>query len=178
VERRTLLKIASVLPAALGDAPLDAAAPTHCSTSGVGTDFANYRFTFFTPEEQAILERLMEIVIPSDEHSPGALAAHVPAFADLMLSIGPATARSHWRSGLALFRTASANARLEVVLHNAALEEQHPQTELGRFFLDLKRMTIDGYYTSSIGIHRELEYQGNGYHRTAPACDHPEHGAI
>jgi hypothetical protein len=178
MERRTLLKIASVLPAALGDVPLDAEAPTHCSTSGVGTDFANYHFTLFTPEEQALLERLMEMIIPADVHSPGAHAARVPAFADLMLSIGPDTARQHWRNGLALFRTASANARLEVVLHNAALEEQHPHTELGRFFLDLKRMTIDGYYTSTIGIHQELEYQGNVYRRTAPACDHPEHGAL
>jgi hypothetical protein len=177
VERRTLLKIASVLPAALGNATLDAAARGHCSTSGVGTDFAHYRFTFFTPAEKKIVERLMEMIIPSDEHSPGARAAHVPAFADLMLSIGPDTAKDYWRNGLALFRAASAHARLKDVLHTAALEEQHPQTELGRFFLDLKRMTIDGYYTSSIGIHRELEYEGNAYRGTAPACDHPEHGA-
>jgi hypothetical protein len=174
MERRTLLKIVSVLPAAgLGQA----AAPTHCSTSGPGTDFADYRFAFFNAEEQALLDRLMEIIVPADEHSPGAHAAGVPAFADLMLSTGPAEARNHWRSGLAAFRAAAEKVRLEDVVRQAALEEQQPRTELGRFFVDLKRMTIDGYYTSSIGIHQEMGYEGNEYRKAAPACDHPEHGA-
>jgi Gluconate 2-dehydrogenase subunit 3 len=174
MERRTLLKIASVLPAA---GLADAATPTHCSTSGVGTDFADYRFAFFNAAEQALLDLLMEIIIPADEHSPGAHAARVPAFADLMLSTGPEEARNRWRSGLAAFRAAAEKGRLEDVAHRAALEEQHPRTELGRFFVDLKRMTVDGYYTSSIGIHQELGYQGNEYRKAAPACDHPEHGA-
>jgi hypothetical protein len=38
-------------------------------------------------------------------------------------------------------------------------------------------MTIDGYYTSSIGIHQEMGYEGNEYRKAAPACNHPEHGA-
>jgi len=174
MERRTLLKIVSVLPAAgLGEA----ATPTHCSTSGVGTEFAEYQFAFFNAEEQALLNTLMEIIIPADEHSPGAHAARVPAFADLMLSTGPEEARKRWRSGLSAFRTAAQKDRVQNVLHRAALEEQHPQTELGRFFVDLKRMTIDGYYTSTIGIHQELGYEGNEYRKQAPACDHPEHGA-
>ena len=144
---------------------------------GRGTEFANYRFAFFNAEEQALLDKLMEIIIPADEHSPGAHSARVPAFADLMLSTGPEEARKRWRSGLSGFRTAAEKERLEDVVHQAALEEQHPQTELGRFFVDLKRMTIDGYYTSSIGIHQELGFQGNVYRKQAPACDHPEHGA-
>jgi hypothetical protein len=174
MERRTLLKIVSVLPAA---GLADAATPTHCSTSGVGTDFGNYSFAFFNAEEQALLDRLMEIIIPADEHSPGAHAARVPAFADLMLSRGPEESRNHWRSGLAAFRGAAEKGRLDDVVQRAALEEQHPHTELGRFFVDLKRMTIDGYYTSTVGIHQEMGYQGNEYRKAAPACDHPEHGA-
>lgn len=174
MERRTLLKIVSVLPATgLGQA----AAPTHCSTSGVGADFADYRFAFFNAEEQALLDRLMEIIIPADDHSPGAHAAKAPAFADLMLSTGPQATRDHWRSGLAAFRAAAQKDRLEDVVRQAALEEQHPRTELGRFFVDLKRMTIDGYYTSSVGIHQEIGYEGNEYRKAAPACNHPEHGA-
>ncbi len=174
MERRTLLKIVSVLPATgLGEA----ATPTHCSTSGMGTEFADYRFAFFNAEEQALLDRLMEIIIPADEHSPGARAAKVPAFADLMLSTGPQDARDRWRSGLAAFRAAAEKIRLEDLVRRAASEEQHPRTDLGKFFVDLKRMTIDGYYTSSIGIHQEMGYEGNEYRKTAPACNHPEHGA-
>lgn len=176
MERRTLLKIVSALPAAgLNDCILDAAGPTHCSTSGVGTDFGSYNFVFFTPDEQLLLDRLMEIIIPADEHSPGAHAARVPAFADLMISSGPETAKQHWREGLAAFRRAWDGRRLEDVIAQAAAEEQNPRSETARFFVDLKRMTIDGYYTSNVGIHGELEYQGNEYRKTAPACNHPEH---
>ena len=177
MERRTLLKIVSATAVAPVEA-LRPAEPTHCSTSGTGTNFTNYKFAFFTPEEQLLLDRLMEIIIPQDEHSPGAHAARVPAFADLMLSTSAETVKQHWRGGLAAFRTASAGRRLEDVVHQAAFEESHPVTELGKFFVDLKRMTIDGYYTSTIGIHQELGYQGNEYRTSAPACNHPEHGAV
>ncbi len=36
-------------------------------------------------------------------------------------------------------------------------------------------MTIDGYYTSAIGIHKELEYKGNTALAEFPGCTHPEH---
>jgi hypothetical protein len=36
-------------------------------------------------------------------------------------------------------------------------------------------MTVDGYYTSSIGIHQELRYQGNAYLKEFIGCTHPEH---
>jgi hypothetical protein len=38
-------------------------------------------------------------------------------------------------------------------------------------------MTIDGYYTSKIGIHQELEYQGNTALAEFEGCTHPEHQA-
>jgi hypothetical protein len=173
MDRRTLLKLVSVVPAT----SLEAETPTHCSSSGIGTDFAGYEFAFFTPEEQALLDRLTEMIIPADDHSPGAREARVPAFADLMVSASPAAVKQDWRNGLVAFRAAASGARLEDVLALAAAEEQNPPSELGRFFVELKRMTIDGYYTSSIGIHRELEYQGNEYRKSAPFCDHPQHGA-
>jgi hypothetical protein len=36
-----------------------------------------------------------------------------------------------------------------------------PATVLERFFAVTKRATIAGYYTSEIGIHKELQYKGN-----------------
>lgn len=142
---------------------------------GAGSDFASYQFAFFTPEEQAMLERLMELIIPADDHSPGAKAARVPAFADLMIATGPDRAKSAWRAGLAAFSAAQKNQPLEAVFAQAASEEDAPKSELGRFFIDLKRMTVDGYYTSSVGIHDEMGYIGNQHLTAAPACDHPEH---
>ena len=42
-------------------------------------------------------------------------------------------------------------------------------------FARLKLMTLDGYYTSAIGIHRELQYKGNAVLAEFPGCRHPEH---
>ena len=163
MDRRTVLKVltASTLRAA-----------NQCGTS---SDLAVYQFAFFTAEEQALLERLMELIVPADDHSPGAKAARVPAFADLMISTGSDRAKTAWRAGLAAFRAAAQAQPLEAVLAQAASEESAPTSELGRFFIDLKRMTVDGYYTSSVGIHDEMGYVGNQHLTAAPSCDHPEH---
>jgi hypothetical protein len=173
-ERRTILKVLSGAVARAG--VLDAAA-TLCSTSGVDSAFESYRFAFFSSEEQALVGRLMDLIIPADEHSPGALAARVPAFADSMISTGSEKTKAAWRAGLAAFRKAASTAPLESVLARAAEEEESPKTGPGRFFIDLKRMTVDGYYTSAIGIHEEMRYEGNAHLAAAPQCDHPEHGA-
>src|SRR5262249_14444047 len=138
-ERRVVLKVlsASILPVE------HVAAATQCSSTGVGSASSDYHFVFFTPAEQALLERLMEIIIPSDDRRPGAKAARAPAFADLMISTGPERAKAAWKAGLAAFSAASAVEPLESVLARAAAEEGAPHTETGRFFIDLKRMTID-----------------------------------
>src|SRR4051812_46760776 len=160
-ERRTILKVLSA--GAVAPAGVLNAAATLCSTSGVDSAFENYRFAFFSAEEQALVGRLMDLIIPADEHSPGALAARVPAFADRMISTGSENAKAAWQAGLAAFRKAAEAASLDSVLARAAEEEESPRTSLGRFFIDLKRMTVDGYYTSAIGIHEEMRYEGNAH---------------
>src|SRR5690242_13604203 len=42
--------------------------------------------TFFTPEELAFVDELSELIIPTDEHSPGARAAKVASFIDARLA--------------------------------------------------------------------------------------------
>jgi len=174
-ERRTVLKILSA-GAVTSVGLLRAAAPV-CSASGVDSTFEAYSFAFFTPEEQVLVGRLMDLIIPADEHSRGALAAHVPAFADRMISTGSERIRTAWRAGLAAFRKASEATPLDTILAGAAEEEDGPATDIGHFFIDLKRMTVDGYYTSAIGIHEEMQYEGNAHLIAAPQCAHPEHGA-
>ena len=41
---------------------------------------------FFTPDEFALVDELSEMIIPADEHSPGARAAKVAAFIDTRLA--------------------------------------------------------------------------------------------
>src|SRR5579862_1965585 len=155
MNRRTVLQI---LPLAA----LPARAADFCTANG-GTRFENYTFVFLTPAEADLAGNLMEIIIPTDENSPGAKQARTAAFADLMLSIGPEADRKRWREGLELFRVESARTSPEAAIAKAAEEEENPRSDLGRFFVSLKRMTVDGYYTSSIGIHQDLKYQGNDH---------------
>ena len=42
-----------------------------------------------------------------------------------------------------------------------------------QFFLELKRLTVRGYYTSKIGIHDELEYKGNRILTEFVGCGDP-----
>jgi hypothetical protein len=41
--------------------------------------------------------------------------------------------------------------------------EKDPKTPLELFFREAKNRTIQGYYTSKIGIHQELQYKGNQF---------------
>ena len=56
---------------------------------------------FFTPEEFRMVDELSEIIIPADEHSPGARAAKVAAYIDARLaeSLEPEP-KELWRDGL------------------------------------------------------------------------------
>ena len=132
---------------------------------------SDYRLQFFSEEENRFLDQLMEIIIPTDQHSPGASAARVSLFADRMVSAGDADEKRNWRTGLKLMRDEAAPGSMVDALAKAAAGESDPHTELERFFVILKRMTVDGYYTSEIGIRQELNYDGNAYLAQFPGCD-------
>jgi hypothetical protein len=128
---------------------------------------------FFTAQEFALVDELTDIVIPTDEHSPGARAAKVAAFLDGRLAeVLDEDVRTRWRDGLkqvdALaqslhgqpFMNLDAPARVDVVTRMAA-NEAKPSTPEERFFGELKSRTVHAYYSSEIGIHTEMEYKGN-----------------
>jgi len=147
-----------------------------------------YAPAFFTPDEKRALDAFTEILIPADEHSGGAREARVARFIDVMISEADAGTRGAWRNIVAAIdREArrsfgrafadSSDAEQAALVAKSGAREQAPQTELERAFVHLKRITIDGYYTSRIGIHEELEYQGNTALAEFPGCTHPEHQA-
>jgi hypothetical protein len=132
---------------------------------------------FLTAPEFALLDELTELVIPTDEHSPGARAAGVAAFIDgrLAESLEPEW-QALWRSGLEAveglarehhnkpFLDATQDQRVEILTAMAA-GELDPKTPTDRFFRELKQWTARGYYTSKIAIHLDQEYKGNVYQR-------------
>jgi hypothetical protein len=117
----------------------------------------------------------MEKIIPADDHSPGAQEAQTNLFADLMVAGSSDDAKKQWRDGIRLIREEAVGSSLDEALRKAAANEDSPQSELERFFVSLKSMTVNGYYTSATGIHKEMEYVGNTYLAAFPECTHPEH---
>ncbi len=125
----------------------------------------------------ATLETLVEAIIPADDRSPGAKEARVADYLDLLLSESEDDAKRQWLDGLAALdglateRFSAAFARLdaakvETLLGELARNERDPKTPLEIFFKATKNATVRGYYTSEIGIHKELRYLGN---RITPA---------
>jgi hypothetical protein len=130
---------------------------------------------FFTPEELALVDELSELIIPTDEHSPGARAAKVAAYIDSRLAEAwDEKDRTTWRQGLAgierLSRESGGSAFLQsspdrrvALLTRIAANERQPKTPEELFFVELKTRVVRAYYTSEIGIKQELEYKGNTY---------------
>lgn len=144
------------------------------------------RLRFFTAEENRAVTELSERIIPADDSSPGAKGARVNEFIDFMVSESPAENKKQWRDGLAAinkmsrdkFGVAVADASVDQqveLLKEISKREANPQTAEERFFRLIKNATIDGYYTSEIGIHQELKYKGNSYLKEFIGCNHPEH---
>lgn len=174
--RRDVLRLA----AAAAAAPLvpRAVAGQAAETAAVAAPGVVACGRFFSAPELALLDELTELIIPADEHSGGARAAGVAAFVDRRFAeYDPQIpdlreARESFRAGLASvdalarqqfgkpFLAAAAEERM-ALLECLAANEQHPRTEQERFFKELKHWTGRGYYTSRIGIHDELEYEGN-----------------
>lgn len=133
----------------------------------------DYQLKFFTPGENDLLDQFMEMIIPADSHSGGAHAARVSWFADHMVGTGSESGKTVWRNGVQLLKDETAKSSVAEVLARAAAGEANPQSDLEHFFITLKQMTVDGYYSSEIGIHQDLEYQGNTYVAEFPQCtDH------
>jgi len=117
------------------------------------------------------IEALTEAIIPTDERSPGAKAARVPEYIDLLLSEQEDVARQQIFDGLKALDTfcearfqkpfaALDEAQTEAALTELSRNEKKPETTEEKFFRAAKNATIHGYYTSEIGIHKELHYQG------------------
>jgi len=138
---------------------------------------------FFAPAQQVLVEELTEAIIPADSHSGGAKAAKVVDYIDQFLrETYEESHRTLWREGLRLvdamsrhytgksFVEASPEDRISVL---KVLSDNDQMTDLPevRFFIELKRMTVRGYYTSKIGIHDELEYKGNRILQEFVGCD-------
>jgi hypothetical protein len=162
--RRDVLKLGAAAAAA---GVLSTSTPLGAQTAATAT--------FFTPAELKLVDELSEMIIPADDHSPGARAAKVAAYIDARLAEAFDEAdRTRWREGLKriddLSRTASGKTFLEAspdqrvaLLTQVSKNEATPKLPEEVFFKDLKSRVVFAYYTSDIGIHRDIDYKGNTF---------------
>ena len=174
MERRTVLKIVALTALSQKLNALPDAAMNHMQVPPAPPTAA-YTLKFFSEEDSLLLDQLMEMIIPADDHSPGAHEAQTNLFADLMVAGSSESVKKQWQDGIRQIREQARGSSLADVLQRAAENEENPKTDLDRFFVLLKQMTVNGYYTSATGIHKDMEYVGNTYLAAFPGCTHPEH---
>jgi hypothetical protein len=175
MERRAVLKIVALTALSQKLNALPCAGMGHMEAAPTAPAATAYTLQFFSEDESRLLDQLMELIIPADDHSPGAHEAKTNLFADLMVATSNDAIKKQWQDGIRLIREEAATSSLTEALRKAAVNEEKPTTDLERFFVVLKQMTVDGYYTSATGIHQDMEYVGNTYLVAFPGCTHPEH---
>lgn len=155
--------------------------------AAIQTTGAPPSLAFLTPAQYTTLDALVETIVPADASSPGARAARVADYIDLLLAESDEETRERWTAGLAALDAEGqrrfkepfaklAGPQAVELLTALARNEMKPATPLEHFFVMTKDATIRGYYTSEIGIHQELDYKGNRMLGEFVGCTHPEHG--
>jgi gluconate 2-dehydrogenase gamma chain len=140
---------------------------------------ANGTFTprAFTAHEFRTLERLTDLIIPVENGRPGALAAGVPPWIDLIVSENDRL-RTIYKEGFAWLDTAimkegpvnfvSATPDQQTRLLDVIAYRRNETPALGpgiAFFSWVRRMTVDAFYTSEVGI-KDIDYRGNAHLQT------------
>jgi len=143
-----------------------------------------YQPIFFSAPEYTLLERLIDIIIPSDE-TPGARDAGVAEFIDLMAS-RDVELQHDLRAGLIWLNEHSKalygapflqlsfeqqSALLEPLAYKKKFRKGEEQGR--KFFSTVREYTIMGFYTSEIGL-KELDFPGFRFYAESPACPHKD----
>lgn len=157
-------------------------AAAHPNAAGDGPKPAEYKPIFFSAPEFAVVTRLTELIIPSDE-TPGAREAGVNEFVDFMAA-HDAEAQPHLRAGLEWLDERSRrdhqrpfielqDAQQNAILERLAFKAKHRAgEEVGQeFFRRMRDLTAMGFYSSEIGY---LELSNPALHPwgVSPACPH------
>lgn len=184
IQRRAMLKI-------LGTAAAAAKFPGfskwsfgcgHIGNSALQIKPAAYQPVFFNETEYAVIERLSDIIIPSDA-TPGSKEAGVAEFIDFMVGADPSV-QYEFRTGLTWLDAYSEQTAgkkfmgLSLVQQISLIEplgfkdKYHSGMEAGQHFFRLVRdYTVTGFYTSEIGF-KELDNPALKFYSESPECPH------
>ena len=157
-------------------------ASAHPSTEDAPSRPQAYKPQFFSAAEFAVVTRLTELIIPSDE-TPGAREAGVCEFVDFMISHDPEQ-QAPMRAGLAwlearsqreysrAFLTLTAANQASILEPLAYKAKYRDGEERGQeFFRRIRDLTVMGFYSSEVG-YQELDNPAQKYYPQSPACPH------
>jgi gluconate 2-dehydrogenase gamma chain len=188
ISRRDLLKtLAVAVPAgsALSLIPLEAAEQAHgiVKEEKAKAPGGQYAPKFFNAQQYKTLQALCQAIIPADDQSGGAIEAGAPEFIDLLTSENEEYQRR--LGGGLIWLEATCNRRYGKSYLEATPDQQKEIIDLIAFrkyaekdpslatgvniFEFLRNLTLDGYFTSEIGI-KYLQYIGNDYLPEFPGC--------
>jgi len=142
----------------------------------------NYKLQFFTDQENAVLDRVAEMIVPADDHSVGAHEARVSYHIDLVVANSKPARQAEWKSRLQAFENQTLKSQNKAfldldpadqaaVLNVIGARERHPSTPVEHLFADMKA-AIFAYYSTRIGLLNELDYAGNRVLSSFPGCSH------
>ena len=104
MERRALLKIVALTALSQKLNALPGAAMHQMQAPPAAPATTPYTLQFFSEEDSRLLDQLMEMIIPADDHSPGAHETQTNLFADLMVATSEDAVKKQWQDGIRLIR--------------------------------------------------------------------------
>lgn len=178
IDRRQALTLV-----AIGAVPAKAASPHQGAHGAHGAAAQTASRQFFSEAEFAAVARVAELVIPSNSHSGGAGEARVAEHIDLVAANSSDSVKAAWKERLAAFlalareRFGAEFAQLSqrdqaALLDLVSANEQKPATLAEHFFAEMKSATLFAYYSSEIGLMKELGYKGNQVLDEFTGCPH------
>jgi gluconate 2-dehydrogenase gamma chain len=173
ITRRDALRRLALVLTATGIVDRVAAQEVHQMTSQAqAAAGGTYTPKGLTPHEYATLERLTDLIIPVENGAPGAVTAGAAAWIDMLTSVNDQL-KTTFTTGIAWldsamkprgaedFLSASPAVQTELLDRIAYRRNTTPELAPGiQFFTWARRMTVDAFYTSEIGI-RDIDYRGN-----------------
>lgn len=138
--------------------------------------FKDYQPRYFSSDQYAVIAQVCERIIPHEETSPGAIETGAPYFIDTLCHYQRAMPGELLKAGADSLH-ARGFIKLEAaeqhrVLEEIAKNEASPQTDLERFFVAVKRLTIEAWAHSEDGARRGLGYRGNHAISSFEGCTH------
>ena len=140
--------------------------------------------SFFSLAQKSAVSQLADLIIPADDVAPGASASKVAEYLDFVVANAEEQEQRQWVEGLQLlddlgrkldgkpFTELTADQQVGL-LKELARGESRPLSPAEKFFVRLKGLVAEGYYTSEIGLMQDLKYKGNTPSAGSATCkDH------